>query len=290
MSAATGSVAELRTLLGWKDYGDELDHLRAQVTLLERKLTEQQVTDETVAEVLPAAVQKSADASPELGTSLVAPVTQSIHRSSRDDTDAMAEALFPVLGRATRMMLSELFSDGSSSNGKSFTVDELYLIERESGIPMASLVSSADKAEDADVVSGMLEGIRSFVQDSFDADDMDGMRELQVGEVTVWVEWGPHAILAAVLRGFPTQEFRFEMQRMLEALHTDFDEELANYNGDPESLGDLEPRLTGLRDTAPAPKKAASSKWLRGLLVLVLFAIFLGIIILAAVGLLALTL
>ncbi len=282
------SVAALRSLLGASDQS-ELEALRDRLGEVETEVAQHGVTPTSVASALPAALRELEGDDDDLANAMAKPVRHSIHIESRTDPDAMAEALFPVLGRATRMMLSELLSgDSQSGNGKSFVVDELYLIERETGLPIATLHTDAEGQADADVVSGMLEGIRAFVQDSFNAQDRDGMRELQVGEVTVWVEWGPHAILAAVLRGFPNPDFRFEMARTLEDFHRDFDQELDTYAGDSDAFGNLQPRLARLQDLAPAAKPAAGRAF-RLFAAFVLVAVAFGILVLAAVGLMALS-
>ena len=51
------------------------------------------------------------------------------------------------------------------------------------------------------MVSGMLTAIRDFVQDSFRVADSESLEALKVGELSVWIEQGPRAIIAAVLRG-----------------------------------------------------------------------------------------
>ncbi len=57
-------------------------------------------------------------------------------------------------------------------------------------------------ASDADLISGMLTAIRDFVADSFARErEVGGLRRFSVGELTVMVEQGPQALIAAVVRG-----------------------------------------------------------------------------------------
>ena len=58
------------------------------------------------------------------------------------------------------------------------------------------------------MVSGMLTAIRDFVQDSFGGKESEGLDAFQVGQFTIWVEQGPLAVLAGVIRGNPPRELR----------------------------------------------------------------------------------
>lgn len=240
-------VAELRQLLQAANQAD-LDALRQRVSELERLLALHEVRAGDVSRVLPAAISSSDQRGTELNDALRPQVFQAIHRSSRDEPEVVAEALYPVLGRAVRMIIASMFTREDSS-GRSFRVEQLFLIERESGLPMWSVAVEGADDSNVDVVSGMLEAIRSFVQDSFETDDHDGMRELTVGEVSVWVEWGPQAVLAAVIRGVAPEEYRLEMQQLLETLHVRHAEELSSFSGDPEEMRFVDPHLVELRDS-----------------------------------------
>ena len=72
------------------------------------------------------------------------------------------------------------------------------------------------------MVSGMLTAIRDFAQDSFRVSDDEALDTLQVGELSVWIEQGPHAILAAVIRGTAPPELRTALQEALERVHARF--------------------------------------------------------------------
>ncbi len=86
------------------------------------------------------------------------------------------------------------------------------------------------------MVSGMLTAIRDFVQDSFHVADADSLEALKVGELSVWIEAGPHAILAAVIRGTAPRDFRTPLQDAIETIHLEFGETLESFNGDASTL------------------------------------------------------
>ena len=66
-----------------------------------------------------------------------------------------------------------------------------------------------------------------FVQDSFGADPEQVLNTLQVGELTVWIEQGPAAILAAVIRGTPPESLRLHLQDTLTRIHAERADALA---------------------------------------------------------------
>jgi OOP family OmpA-OmpF porin len=82
------------------------------------------------------------------------------------------------------------------------------------------------------MVSGMLTAIQDFVQDSFGTEDGGALDTLQVGELAVWIERGPRAVLAAVIRGNAPQELRTTFQQTLEQIHNEFVIEFVAFEGD----------------------------------------------------------
>jgi len=88
-----------------------------------------------------------------------------------------------------------------------------------------------------------LSAIQSFVHDAFSADEFDGLNTMQVGELSVWIEWGPKAVLAAVIRGAGPQKLREAMQIRLEEIHNHYATELNEYDGDSLHFEKLTPEL-----------------------------------------------
>jgi OOP family OmpA-OmpF porin len=72
------------------------------------------------------------------------------------------------------------------------------------------------------MVSGMLTAIQDFVHDSFASPDGEALEDLRVGDLAVWVERGPQAVLAAVIRGNAPQDLRTVFQEALERIHLQF--------------------------------------------------------------------
>jgi OOP family OmpA-OmpF porin len=113
-----------------------------------------------------------------------------------------------------------------------YRVEQVFLIHKETGLLLQHVEAGSARIQDADLVSGMLTAIQDFVQDSFGAADTDALDSMQVGELTVWIERGPHAVLAAVIRGSAPAELRRLMQDALDSIHVENREALENFAGD----------------------------------------------------------
>ena len=148
-------VGELRDLLG-ASHKDEVAELRARVAELESVFASWQAQierTEKVADVLPAAVNHSGTVGSDLNVALRPQVIEALHATSRSIPDEVAEALFPVIGKAVRMIIANTFSPDSSAG---YEVDEIFLMERLSGLPMLHIPRSGDAGTNSDVVAGML--------------------------------------------------------------------------------------------------------------------------------------
>ena len=172
---------------------------------------------------------------PQFTRALAPPLEQAITTSVRRNPKPLADALFPVMGPAIRKAvaaslagmveslnrtLEHSFSrrsiswrleamrtgqvvrrESCCSRRSLYRVEQVFLIDRKSGLLLQHVHAGAAGMQDADMVSGMLTAIRDFVQDSFRVSDSDSLESLEVGELSVWIEPGPHAIVAAVIRG-----------------------------------------------------------------------------------------
>lgn len=80
----------------------------------------------------------------------------------------------------------------------------------------------------------MLTAICEFVRDCFrmGSDSSERLEAFRVGGLTVTIERGPHAMLAAVLRGDLPSSRRDMFQHALEAIHQQHGPELQAFNGD----------------------------------------------------------
>jgi len=112
-----------------------------------------------------------------------------------------------------------------------FRVEQIFLIHKKTGLPLAHAVAPAAAMQDPSLVSGMLTAIQDFVRDSFHAGPGENVEKLNVGELEVWIESGPYASIAAVIRGVPPPELRMELAETLEEIHVKFGALLEGFQG-----------------------------------------------------------
>lgn len=220
----------------------KLSELRSRIDTLEAALAQRPQRQAFVGDVLTDAIEEQPVI--KVGSAIKPGVEHAIGASARDDSSVLAEALYPVLGPAVRKMVANMLTPESLKDGHAFRAEQLLLIERQTGLILAASALDERALEDADVVSGMMDAIRRFVQEAFDADDHDGLRDLRVGDISVLVEWGPKAVLAAVVNGVPDEQFRNEAALTLEEIHRDYSNELNSFSGDIEPFAPASERLS----------------------------------------------
>ena len=213
----------------------------------------------------------------ELNKALTPSVEEALRESVRKDPSCpWRSALFPVMGPAIRKSITEAIRSMLESfnqalehslsiqgirwriesirTGKPFAeivllhsliyrVEQVFLIHKETGLMLAHCVAPHVYTKDPTLVSGMFSAIQSYVRDSFKASKEDSLDSLQVGDLEVWVEAGPQAILAAVIRGHAPSSYRETLVKTIEDIHRDFGEALEQFNGDSAPFAAAENRL-----------------------------------------------
>lgn len=258
-SSEADDLRRLRKLL----LGDQVVHLDA----LYRRIDDPEERTEDVAEVLPGAME-TVIADPLTQPRIEKPLVETIRGAIQRDTESFAEALFPVLGPAIRRAVADalksLVERINAAIEHSFTVkglrwrleaarsgvpfaqivlretmlyavQEVFLIQPESGLVFAKARRADTLALDEDAFSAMLTAIQAFIQDSLQAPEGDKLRGAELGDRTLWVINGPQAVLACLVIGTPPREARDELMRGLETIHARLGDELG---GSPEQLSD----------------------------------------------------
>jgi len=287
-AAHAADFTELRALI----VGPEQRQLRTMQARLDDPAT--QARD--VSRVLPVAMLLRKD-DPQMLRALAPAVEEAITTSVRRNPRPLADALFPIFGPAIRKaiaaslsaMLESLnqalehslswravqwritalrtgrpFAEVVLLNTLVYRVEQVFLIQRESGLLLQHVTSPAVSARDADMVAGMLTAIRDFARDSFRVSDEDALDNFRVGELSVWIEQGPHAILAAVIRGTAPRELRQTMQEAIEHIHARVGDELAAFSGDAAPFEVVRPALEGCLESRyrPPEKRVSPALWI----------------------------
>lgn len=295
----TDRLQELRALI--------LDPERERIRAIERKLASPALHVEDVAKVLPEAITRRAASDERLGAALGPVVGEAIKASVRRDPQPLVDAIFPVMGPAIRRAISNALGELVQSlnttlehtvslrglawrweamrTGKSFgevvlshsllfRVEQLFVIHRESGLLIEHRTAPGVQALAPDLVASMMTALRDFARDSFSVSEQQGLDSLALGDLTVWAESGPGAILAAVIRGQPPLALRETMQQALEEVHLAHADEIERFGatGVPFAIRDgiLERCLV-----SQASESSRSGQWR---------TVLLGVAVLAAVG------
>jgi len=231
-------IEKLRSILV-KPEREGIQQLRTQLDQLSFRVSDEETRIADASEILAKATALSNKRDPDYSNALKPIVVEQFQTSSRENPEIMAEALFPILGPAIRKMIASMLSRDSKKTKRTYKFEQLFLIEKESGLPICHAKADSAETQDADMVSGMLSAIQSFVQDAFSTQEFDGLNTLQLGELSVWIEWGPDAVIAAVIRGVAPESCRTALQQLLEELHHEYATPLANYEGDASAFDNV---------------------------------------------------
>jgi OOP family OmpA-OmpF porin len=302
-AAGDESMAELRTLL--------LGPAEAQIADIHMRLADPHRQLKEVSRVLPAAVAVRSRADNELSEALAPTITNALERSVRKNPQPLVDAIFPVMGPAIRKAIAAALNGMVQSLNQSMThslsvqglkwrfeawrtgkpfaevvllhtllyrVEQVFLIHKETGLLLQHVMATNVAAQDADMVSGMLTAIQDFVHDSFSSSEGDQLETMQVGELTVWIEQGPLAILAGVIRGTAPQELRDVFRATIENIHLQYHDALAEFSGDAAVFEPAKPLLEDCLDSQFESGQQQSASLKRQLVPL--FAIA-GVVVLA---------
>jgi len=113
-----------------------------------------------------------------------------------------------------------------------YRVEQVLLIDRNTGLLLLSIAGPDVAPHDTSLISAMLTAIQDFIHESFDVERSAGIRELHVGDFSLWIEQGPYAAIAAAVRGNAPVELRETLRAAVDLVHQEFGAELRQYNGD----------------------------------------------------------
>ena len=138
-----------------------------------------------------------------------------------------------------------------------YQVEQVFLIHRQTGLPLLHVAANPTTARDPDLISGMLIAIQGFVQDSFHISADEGSETIQIGELTVWIEKDQLAVLAAAIRGNPPQSVRTLLRDTLAAIRLEHANALVTFTGDVRPFERSRPPLEAclLTQTTPHTRK-----------------------------------
>jgi outer membrane protein OmpA-like peptidoglycan-associated protein len=232
---------------------------------------------EELGQALPDAIAVATARDKRIARALQPTIDSALRVSAHKNPKAIADAIFPALGPAIRKAISaaltgmvqsfnHILNQSLSWQGlkwrlealrtrKSFAevallhtlvyrVEQIFLIHRHSGLLLQHAVAENIASKDPDLVSGMLTAIQDFVKDSFDTKTGEMLDTLRMdGDHSVWIEHGPEAVLAAVIRGMPPVELRSRFRDLLDHMHQLYGGRLDKFDGQSSSFAMLKPEL-----------------------------------------------
>src|SRR6202007_1052653 len=112
-----------------------------------------------------------------------------------------------------------------------YAVEHVFLIHHHTGLLISHVAAEDAASQDPQLVSSMLAAIQDFVRDSFKGAEQHGVNTMQLGDLRLWWEAGPLAMLVALIRGNPPEELRETMREVLARIHEDRRQTLETFNG-----------------------------------------------------------
>jgi outer membrane protein OmpA-like peptidoglycan-associated protein len=259
--AGAAEFAELRRLI----VGRDLDQLAG----LQQRLDDPQIRAAETGKVLPGALKAAPGRS--LREALEPVFEKSFQSSVRKHPREISDAIYPVMGPAIRSSIAAAIREFAESlnqiveksaswrairwriearvTGRPFTeilltrsllysVEQVFLIHRKSGLLLLHLASQSAVVKDADMVSSMFSAIQDFVSDSFTQAGQE-LETIDVGRYKLWVQYGSKALLVGAVSGTAPVELKGVFRAALEKIHETLFSELDTFKQD--DLGVFEP-------------------------------------------------
>ncbi len=294
--ASSGEWNDLRELL----VGPEIEQLAD----VRERLTDPEKRSADLAQVLPEAIR---NAKPKPLRDALEPVFEKAFQSSvRKNPKELADAIYPIIGPAIRTSISAAIRDFAEAlnqiveksasfralrwrveavvTGKPFSeilltrsllysVEQVFLIHRKSGLLLQHVAAESAVVKDADMVSGMLTAIQDFLSDSF-AESGHELETVDAGRFKLWLIYSPKLLLVGAVSGTAPAELRKVFRRALDGIEEALAGEIANFKqGDVSAFEPALPFLESCLLGQSAPEKRVKARlWPDVVVVLVLLA------------------
>ncbi len=250
-------LRELRQILTGYDAHD-LDRLN-------KLIQDPETFSDEIRQLLPLSIRKMVQKGDLSLDDLQPLLEEALKNSIQNNPKTLADILFPIMMPAIRKAVSEdikqmldkvnstlensfspkrigwrlkaIFSGKSYaeivlSHAYIYQVKQVFLIHKNTGLLLAKVPDEHEEdVADADLVSSMLSAIKDFVQDSFQQEDSE-LDAINMGDFNIWLEQGPHAIIAAIVAGNAPVSLRDKMKESIEGIHINSAYELEHFEGD----------------------------------------------------------
>ena len=124
-------------------------------------------------------------------------------------------------------------------------VQEIFILHTNS-LVIAHAGSHEETGIDRDMVGGMLTAIQNFVQEAFNASEMDSLKSLSMGKLRVLIEARGCVVVAVLFTGHEARELRKGVMRLMDELDQNFGHVLREWRGDKRSVMGVQEWLEGV--------------------------------------------
>jgi outer membrane protein OmpA-like peptidoglycan-associated protein len=277
-----------------------------QIGRLKERLDDPELHAEDVSRVLAEAIALRSSRDDQVARALEPSIEECLRASVRRNAKPLVDALFPVVGPAIRkavfsairgviQSLNQFLENNFSLQGLKwrveaiktkqpfreivsrhklvYQVEHVFLIHRNTGAVLKHVVAKEVAENDPDQASGMLEAIQDYFQDASGVEKDQDLEGLRIGDRNLWIELGPQAILAAVIRENASSDLHRVLRETIETIHLMKSEALESFDGDASPFEDLTSHLEGCLQSKykEGKRKISPLLWfLLGIVVLVI--------------------
>lgn len=256
------------------------------------------LTDTVQAVIAEATAGRVEESKEEMAAALAPVLGQAIRHQIAESQDDIIDALYPVIGKAIQRSVAEAMraladrvdrglrstfslrllgrrirarvqgipeSELVLREALPFSVQDVFLIQRTSGLLLCHLSKDASRNADSDVIGAMLTAIRDFAQDALGEQREGGLDEIQYGSLSIVLEAGPWVYLAVVVDGIAPDDLRHQMRSALSDVHRAYATPLETFDGELGELAGVEVHLRPLLGQGPPgafERKPARAPWL----------------------------
>jgi OOP family OmpA-OmpF porin len=279
-----------------------LEKDRVTIEALKQKFEDPSQFAEAISAVLASAFALADLRDEHLARAMAPALERAAQASIRKNPDNLLGVLYPLMGPAIRKSMAEnldgklqrlnqafkhsfswqglkwrmqalrtgsSFADVVLKYTVEYRVEHIFLIHRKTGLPLEHIAATEVASQDPQLVSGMLTAIQDFVRDSFEGTgkgNAGGIDTLRLGDLLLWCEQGPHAFLAAVIRGNPPESLHAQLRETLSRIHENLRIQLEEFEGDNTTLGNMAVHLEDcLQQQQQQPRETKLSPWLWGI-------------------------
>ncbi|MFC1569865.1 hypothetical protein ACFL4L_06485 [bacterium] len=282
--ASSGTTTEsafeqLKTLLLSDDW-QHFKEIRETVESLAKEVHDKdqliEMLDPVIADLLD---RKIHDSKPEMAEALAPIMGDAIKKQIEDAKEDMVDALYPIIGsmvtKAINEAMKKLMEEINAriqeaannrfmlfikskvfgiqpaevilAEGVLFRLEELFLIEKNSGLLIGYQSQDGDHSEnDAHILGGMLTAIRQFVNDAFASDQKSNLLEIQHEDHSIRIDTGRYTVLAAVYQGVSPHDFNDQLHQLHHRIHNRYYKHLRDFQGETVEFQGVTPIMKRL--------------------------------------------